>query len=495
MKAEFTSWRSFFWPIYRTELRKFIPLSLIFFFVTLNYNLLRVFKDSLLVTARDSGAEALPFAKVWGVLPMAILFTMLFSWLSHKLDREKVFYIMIAIFLSFFLLFAFALYPFRDTLHPHQFADYLQQILPSGFKGLIVLLRNWTFTLAYIMSDLWSSVILTVLFWGFTNQITKVEEARRYYGILAIGSNFSAVISGQVSVLFSKISFLPFLPYGKTAWDQSVLFLNSTVVVCGVLILALFYHLNRNVIHKEPQLQEPEPTPQEEKPAYSFLQNLRLLAKSKYLICIAFIVLAYNLAMNLIEVVWKNQMNALYPDPATYNAYMGEVLTITGILAGSVSLLLTSNIIRRCSWTFSALIPAMITLVTGFLFFFFGLFPTSIGILGATPLFLSVTFGSLQNILARASKYTLFDATKELSFVPLDPDTKHKGKAAIDGIGSRLGKSGGAFIHQGFILLFGTVAASMPYIAAIFMGTVVIWIFSVRALGKRFDRIAQPTTT
>jgi ATP:ADP antiporter, AAA family len=492
MTAEFGSWRSFFWPIHRMELKKFIPLFLIFFFVTLNYNLLRVFKDSLLVTARGSGAEALPFVKVWAVLPMAILFTMLFSWLSHRLNREKVFMIMISIFLSFFLLFTFVLYPLRDSLHPHQLADQLQSILPAGFKGLIVLLRNWTFTLAYVMSDLWSSVILTVLFWGFTNEITRVHEAKRFYGILTIGANFSAVFSGQVSVFFSKNSFLSWVPYGKDAWDQSVLLLNSTVVFCGIITLILFHFLNKTVICKE----FPRQMTQEdlEKPRYSFREHLGTLIRSRYLLCIAFIVLTYNLAMNLIEVVWKNQMKQLYPDPNAYNAYMGEVLTITGMLAGTVSLLLTSNIIRRCSWTCSALIPPVITLVTGFLFFFFGLFPNSMGVWGVAPLFLSVTFGSLQNIFSRASKYTLYDATKELSFVPLDDETKRRGKAAIDGIGSRLGKSGGAMIHQSFILLFGSVAASMPYIATLFLIAVGIWILSVQALGKKFDRLAQPST-
>ena len=54
--------------------------------------------------------------------------------------------------------------------------------------------------------------------------------------------------------------------------------------------------------------------------------------------------------------------------------------------------------------------------------------------LGTTPLTLVVFFGSTQNILCRAAKYSVFDATKEMSFVPLDPESKIKGKAAVDGV-------------------------------------------------------------
>ena len=62
-RAEFGKWRAFFWPIYRSELKKFVPMLLIFFLIAFNYNLLRASKDSLVVTARSSGAEALPFLK------------------------------------------------------------------------------------------------------------------------------------------------------------------------------------------------------------------------------------------------------------------------------------------------------------------------------------------------------------------------------------------------------------------------------------------------
>ncbi|MBU6446351.1 MAG: AAA family ATPase, partial [Verrucomicrobia bacterium] len=73
----FGKWRSFFWPIHRHELKKFLPMFFVFFLIALNYNVLRSYKDSIVITAAQSGAEAIPFIKLWAVLPSAILFTLL----------------------------------------------------------------------------------------------------------------------------------------------------------------------------------------------------------------------------------------------------------------------------------------------------------------------------------------------------------------------------------------------------------------------------------
>jgi AAA family ATP:ADP antiporter len=483
--------RSFFWPIARSETRKLVPMLLIFFFIAFDYNLLRSFKDSLIVTAHGSGAEAIPFIKVWAILPMAIAFTYLFTRLTNRYSREKVFYIMMGIFLTFFFIFTFFLYPAREALHPNETADKLQLLLPAGFKGLIALYRNWTFTAFYVMSELWSTAILTVLFWGFANEITKVGEARRFYGIFAIGANFSAILSGQAAVFFSGSFFFPSIPYGSEPWEQSVLFLNCAVIGCGLAAMALFRWLNARVLTPEERGAIRADYPRAK---MSMRKNFATLAKSKYLLLIALIVVAYNLGINLIEIVWKNQIKELYPDPAGYNAYMGEVMTATGVVALITSLFM-GNLLRRFSWTKIALVPPLIALTTGGLFFAFVYFSKAplwtTGIfLGLSPLLLSVTFGSVQNCVARASKYTLFDATKELAFIPLDRESKLKGKAAIDGVGSRLGKSGGSVIHQSFLLLFGSLAVSAPYIGMIFLVTSFIWILSVVALGKRFDNLA-----
>jgi AAA family ATP:ADP antiporter len=97
--------------------------------------------------------------------------------------------------------------------------------------------------------------------------------------------------------------------------------------------------------------------------------------------------------------------------------------------------------------------------------------------------------GSLQNCLLRGTKYSLVDATKELAFVPLSQECKSKGKAAIDGVGSRLGKSGGALVYQVLLMCFGSIMGSTPIVAGLLLLAIFAWIFSAKALGKKFHQL------
>src|SRR5882672_2841662 len=117
-KAEFGKWRSFFWPVHNFELKKLLPMFMLFFFINFNYTILRDTKDALIVTAPGSGAEAIPFLKVWGVLPAAVIFMIAYSKLSNLFSKQRVFYLMISAFLAFFALFVLVLYPCRESLHP-----------------------------------------------------------------------------------------------------------------------------------------------------------------------------------------------------------------------------------------------------------------------------------------------------------------------------------------------------------------------------------------
>lgn len=493
---EFSKWRAYLWPIHGYELKKLLPMLMIFFLMSFAYNILHTMKDALVVTAEGSGAEALPFIKFWAMFPGAILMTFVYTRLSNRFSRDVVAYLILSIFLGFFFLFAFVLYPARASLHPHATMDTLQAALPAGFKGMIALFRNWTFTSFYVMSELWSNIILSLLLWGFANQVTRINEAKRFYGLFGIGINCSGVAAGQLTAYFSHKSFDPALPFGEDAWSQSMVILLSLVILSGIISMFLFRSINRTVAKEASSANGTFTKEEDVKGKLSLRDSFRYLMRSKYLISIAVIVLAYNIVINLVEVLWKDQVHELYSNPSDYNAYMGHVKVWIGFLATFASLFISGNSIRQFGWTVTAMITPIILFVTSigfFAFFFvkdqpmstFGLFSEM------TPLTLVVFFGSAQNILSRAAKYTLFDATKEMAFVPLSAESKIKGKAAIDGICSRLGKGGGSVIHQSLLVPFETFTKSAPYVAAVLFGIILIWLGAIRVLGGKFAELTQ----
>lgn len=489
-KSSFSRLRAYLWPIHAFELRKFLPLLVMAFFIGFNYNILRNMKDALLITAKSSGAEVIPFIKVWGIVPGALVMTFIYSRLNNRLQRDRVFYSMVAIFLAFFAFFTFIIYPIRDHLHPHQTAEFLQAYLPAGFKGLIAMFRYWTFSSFYIMSELWSSAILSMLFWGFANEVTRLGEAKRFYGLIAIGLNLAAISSGQVSVFLTGDFLRSKITLTENPWHQSIVFLTLAVLFSGGAIMGIYRYMTQIVLPQD------KGEPLEERPKkmkMSMRDNFALLGRSRYLFYIALIVLAYNIVINLVEVIWKDQVRALYPRPNDFNAYMSQITTVTGIISFFTSLLVSGQLIRRFGWTVAALITPIILFATSFAFFFFFFgretLVGALALFGTSPFALVVFFGSMQNCLSRASKFTLFDSTKEMAFIPLSMIDKLKGKAAIDGVGSRLGKSGGSLIHQGLLVVFSTIAASAHIVAGILFVVILLWIGAVIALGKQFNTL------
>src|SRR5689334_11283981 len=99
---EFGKIRSIIFPIHQSELRKFIPLTSIFFLISVNYSLLRSLKDMYIM--RYAGAEVIYYLKAFGVMPFIILITIIYAGITKKVGRDARFNIVIAYFLGFFAL-------------------------------------------------------------------------------------------------------------------------------------------------------------------------------------------------------------------------------------------------------------------------------------------------------------------------------------------------------------------------------------------------------
>ncbi len=494
-KHQFGILRSLFWPVHRSEVKKVVSMLILLFLLCVCYNVLRNLKDTIILTAKNSGAEVIPFIKVWGMLPAAFISTWFYTRLTRWFNKETIFYILISCFLSYFLLFAFVLYPNSEMLHLDRTGDWLGTILPKGFKGMIALVRNWTFTSFYIISELWAVLVLTVLYWGFVNNVSKVGEAKRTYGLLNIGSNVAPILGGTLAITFSEGISIPFLSSATDHWGQTICQLILLVTFLGVAAMGIYYWICRNVLPAETvRLEEAEGEPKE-KIRLSLRESIKYIARSKYLVPLAIIVLGYNISINLTDVLWKEQLKRFFTDPNEMLEHMNKITVGIGILA-TMGGVLFSLMVTRLGWTFTAILtPAIMTsLAIGFFTFMFSgnaLFSISSTLFGMTPFAMTVYCGSMQNCMSKACKYSVFDATKELAFLPLSTECKLKGKAAIDGLGAGIGKSGSSLVYQGFIILLGSVALSTPYVSVILFAVLVAWIYSVFTLGKQFKALTH----
>lgn len=481
-----TELRRIIYPIEWFENKKFLPMAAMMFCILFNYSSLRSIKDGFVVTS--IGPEAISFLKTYVVLPSAILAMVIYAELCNLMSQQKVFYTVTFFFIGYIALFAFVLYPNPTLVHPDpETIERLSEQLPN-FKWFIRIIGQWSYASFYTIAELWGSMMLSLLFWQFANQITKTEEAKRFYSMFGLLGNLSLPLTGavlgyflseEVKIVTDELKFIP---------------LFVITIFSGILTAFFYWWVNSNVL-TDPRFYDPTAIKAKKtKVRLSLGESFKMIFTSKYLGLIATLILAYGISMNLIEGIWKAKIKELYPTKEQYTMFMAAFQGYQG-WAAIAFMIIGSNILRRVSWGVAAMFTPLMILITGLAFFAFIFFDSTIamymtGIIASGPLALAVLIGTIQNVLSKATKYSLFDSTKEMAYIPLDDEMKSKGKAAVDVVGGRLGKSGGGVIQSTFFILLPAFSftEATPYFAVIFFIIVILWIFAIRALNKEYNK-------
>ncbi len=497
-QAEFSKLRAILWPIHGYEMKKFIPMACIMLLILFNYTVVRSLKDAMIIATQGSGAEVVNFLKSWVVLPASILFVLLFSKLSNMLSRQALYYTCLFPFIVFFALFAYVIYPAKDFLHPTpESIAGLQAAFPY-FKWVFPIYGLWTYSLFYVLAELWGNIGTNLLFWQFANQITPTHEAKRFYPMVGIVGNVALIAAGQSLKHFSTVpaGISPEGFFGMTLQNLILL-----VVISGLGIAGLYYWMN-NYLMKDPEFYNDVPDSEKKgkkasKPKMSIMESIRYLGSSKYLGYITILVLGYGMSINLVEVTWKSAVKQAYPDTLSYTNFMGDLYSWLGPITILI-LYSTKGVVRRFGWFPAAVATPVMIMVTGFLFFTFVLWQSelagAIAFAGLTPLMAAVYAGMGQNVLSKGTKYALFDPTREMAYIPLDQEMKIKGKAAIDVVGGRMGKSGGGWIQLILLSALGGASTQMaiaPYLAGILFIIVLAWIWAVKKLSIEYNSLIK----
>jgi ATP:ADP antiporter, AAA family len=499
MKTEQKSWfRETFFPIYGVEIKRFLPMALMMFFILFNYTILRNVKDTLVTNGRGADAEIISFIKLWGTMPAAILFVVIYSKLANILSRQRIFYIMISFFLVFFASFAFIIYPNLDTLHPSAQTIHNMQAYYPNFKMFIAMWGNWTYCLFYVLAELWGSAILSLFFWQLANETTLSNEAKRFYPLFGVIGNLGLIVAGRATKYFSNMSAS--LPATVDPWQVSLNYLMSAIVISGFVVIALYYVVNKRTSSEEAaQTGEAKPK-KKSKPKLGIIESFKYIFTSRHLLCIAFLVLAYGITMNYIDVLWKGQVKLLSNGNNNETAKIfGNFSEITGYLAICL-MFVGGTFLRKFGWYKSAVLVPLVLMAASLVFFgviiYGNMMPAGEPVmilfgLPVTAVYLAAQIGTWSGAFTKASKYSLFDSTKEMAYIPLDDELRSKGKAAVDVTGGRMGKSGGSATIFALKTLMpnASLPSLAPYLAGLSLVIITGWIICVGKLNKSLNKL------
>lgn len=426
--------------------------------LNIGYSLLRGVRNTIAVADLGGGAGSIPIYEICGSVPGAILMTLGLTWLLNRFPIQKVFAITISCFVGFFLFFVFGIYPslpaWKSALLSADF-PFLAKIIPQGASMLF-----------FTMAELWKIALLTVLFWGLVNQYLPLENAKKYYSPLMLGGSLGTFLSGPLITFCTKKT---------SSWGHSLTWMMVSLALTSILTVWLFFYLWRSFAG-------PKREKQEEKAPLSLWESVQVCFKSRYLLLLGWITIADYIAYTLGEVIFLDVLKQLYPDPRDYCEYNGILNQWIAGLTAVCSLIITPLLLRRCRWVVASLVTPVCLLIT-LSGFFFALWHPSY----SQNLALLVFLGSLIYCIVRAAKYTLFDTSKEISFLLLPPLEKMQGKLVIDGMCSRLGRGGASVLSVGLVQACGGVLASSSIAGIIAIGIAASCAIATSRLGKLID--------
>jgi len=458
----------FFWPVEKGEHKKTFSILMVLFSVSFVYNILRTLKLTILLAEPDLSSQAISYLKIFAIMPAAIIFTLLTTRMQTMIGQRKTFVTMVCVFGALFALLTLGVMPYKEFYQLH---------IPGNHE-LIMLINRWYVTLFYVAAEMWSSIMLNMLCWGIIIEITKLSDSKRLYSLFSLSANIATCLAGWwgSSTVEKQLKMITGLDH--PTWEQSLLFQMIILwVIQAFIIFAFQYAIKQQRIEEQLSL--------EKKFKVGFIDSIKVAFSNPIIRSVAVMLISFNIAYHIVDVIHNEYVRSVFATtPRVMNQYFNEVNKYLGICAIAFSWLLSGSFVRRFGLASSLMLTPTLWLMLSLLDILssYGYIP-SISIYWHDSL-LPMNLLSLSLILSmgRAAKFTIFDTARDMSFLSLPQQEKRLGKAAVDGLTSRFGKTGGAWLVILIVGQTGQILASLvPLKAAIFIAYG-LWFWAVITL-------------
>lgn len=459
--------------------KKWWQLYLILFaivtIINIVFTMLRSARSALAVADIGGNAALVPYYELLGTLPAAIFLSWALTVLLRKYELPKVFAFTTLVFLLFFGMYAFFIYPLWRGAAPQLVTqnDLLSRIATYG--------PTVSF---FVIAELWKVALLSILVWTYVNQHMPMYKAKGVYAPLMLGASSGPILAGPLTSRCSKWSSNIFGNFAFDTWHASLATQLIAIVLLGIVLIALFHIMTKMLTQTSNEVNSAA------RKKMTLTACVKHTIKSPYLFAIATIVLTDYVAYSLVEIVFFDRLKIRYPDPKEYCEMMNYLASTSGIFTAIFSIMIGPWIYKRFPWSVGALITPLAVVVTAVPFFII-VVGQELGWDGASLLDSAVFLGGLFYIFSRSSKYAFLDSAKELAFIPLPKAEQLYGKLAIEGIASRGGRALASVISIALIGSYGSVAASVPATAILFLIASGLWTNATWKVAKNMPQGQQ----
>jgi ATP:ADP antiporter, AAA family len=411
----------------KNELKKYITLAFILFFIVGAYWIMRPLKDAIF--ANIVGITYQPLAKM---LSLCFLVPLMLGYakLVDVLEKDKLFYGITTAYIILFAIFDFLL------LVP---SIGMANTEPSPYR-----LLGWG---CYAAIESFGSVMVAI-FWSFVTSTTKSESAKHGFPLIIVIAQLGSILG-------------PTLDTFATALGIPLLMGIAVIFMIFVQILMVLYV-------KKNSSMAPHTTQQVSKTGV--FEGLRLILVEPYVLGILAVATLFDVVYTIMDYQMKVLGQAMYKTPEAFAEFLGHFGQSVNMLALVFALTGTGFLMRRVGLQFCLLFfPIAVAFVVAYVYVSPGLWQVFVGL-----------------VVIRGLAYGLNNPTKEIMYIPTSIDIQYKAKSWIDVFGSRGAKAAGSVINHGLtdsasaLLLYGTAASFV---------VVSIWMIAAAYVGRTFTRL------
>jgi len=303
-------------------------------------------------------------------------------------------------------------------------------------------------------------VIAPVQAWSFANLLFDTRQARRLFGLIAVGGSLGSIGAGILARVLVR-------PIGGTVNMMLVL---AGLILAGAVIVAIA-HMQIPVAVA--RAKRPRP------PRHPLGDSLRRIGGSSYLQLMA--ALVFLAAITTQWTAFQLSLAAsqrFHDDVDKLTRFFGTFNFSLGAVSFVLQLALVGPALRRFGLAVTIL-----------------MLPAALGT-GTLSILLFASFSSVlvTNALDQGLRFSLDKATYELLYLPLAPGQRTQIKAAIDIVISRVADSVGAVLlgiaTKGFFMFQGLNLA-LRGTAAINLGIITAWLLVAMRLRGEYVRTIQ----
>ena len=317
--------------------------------------------------------------------------------------------------------------------------------------GEVLGAQRWFVWAVFILVDIYSTVMVAI-FWTYTNDVVTHQEADRLYGPIGLGGIFGGIAGGAIVDALVK-----------TVGPVDMLLLCIVLVLAGGglgwLTEGTLKPPPRNIAIMAAGRSGAEPR------AAGALDGAREVLRSRYLLCIVAIVLAYEFAAAVTDFV----INVVFERAFESELAIAQMYGRLGWIVSGTALFSQLVIVPRLlPFKRAALLVSPAIMISATL---------------ALTLFPTVAMAIVLAASDRGLNYSLQQVAKETLYVPLSDAQKYKAKAFIDVVVDRAGK---ALSSVALLVIIAVQGVSIAPCLVLASAALVIWAFAANALGRSY---------